>query len=410
MASPRVFKIIPTTQQYDWGKIGRDAKVAQFAEASQVPGFTVQERKPYAELWMGTHPSSPSKVRDTGEILSEHLARHQDLIGPSIITKFPDAKSGNLPFLFKVLSIAKALSIQSHPDKATAEQLHAESPHIYKDPNHKPEMALAITQFEALCGFRPLHEIAQNLHDTPELASLIPAPTLSLFYTSPDKSTLKDVFSAVMHSKPPCVRAAIDSITARYRRGDSQDADLAKLIIRLQSQFPYDIGILCPFLLNYLHLAPGDAIFLGAGEPHAYLSGEAIECMANSDNVIRAGLTPKLRDVPNLVAGLTYRSGEASEQTVPPADFGEGKQSELYDPPIEEFSVAWVRVLRQGVVKHREIDGPSIALVAEGAGRIVWSDDESLSVGLGDVVFIGANTPVSFEGHGLSLYRAFVEV
>ena len=188
MSTTAVFKIIPTTQSYDWGKLGLTSKVAQFASQSQIPGFKIDERSPYAEvssvsiifftagwypqqLWMGTHPTSPSLVLSSRKVLSEHLASHPELIGKSIVENF-DAGNGSLPFLFKVLSIQKALSIQTHPNKQTAEILHAQHPDIYKgmyfhryslfhsdfhrnpDPNHKPEMALAITPFQALCGFR----------------------------------------------------------------------------------------------------------------------------------------------------------------------------------------------------------------------------------------------------------------
>ncbi|KAF5341179.1 hypothetical protein D9611_006085 [Ephemerocybe angulata] len=432
-ASPRVFKVIPTIQQYDWGKVGREAKVAQFAEASQLPGFSVDEGAPYAELWMGTHSSSPSVVKDSGDLLSDHLREHQDLIGSQIIDKFEDAKNGNLPFLFKVLSIAKALSIQSHPDKETAKQLHAISPKIYKDPNHKPEMALALTDFEALCGFRPVNDIARNLRDTPELESIIPATILHDFYqletqdTPKEKVALKNLFAAVMTTPTEKVHSAVEAIVQRYQREQIPDEKLHSLILRLHSQFPHDIGILCPYLLNILHLKPGEAIFLGAGEPHAYISGEAIECMANSDNVIRAGLTPKLRDVPNLVLGLTYETGEGTRHHVSPDAFSteeqEGAQSLLYDPPIEEFSVLRLDIPKGTSAAQRAVAGPSLAIVTAGEGTLSWSQAEDdkrvqerreLRVGMGDVVFIGADTSLSFSSpgssSGLNVYRAFVEV
>ncbi|KAJ2926473.1 hypothetical protein H1R20_g10625, partial [Candolleomyces eurysporus] len=430
MATPKVFKVVPTTQQYDWGKLGRQAKVAQFAEASQVPGFAVDEEKPYAELWMGTHSSSPSRVKETGDLLSDYLQKNPDLIGSSIPAKFEDVKNGNLPFLFKVLSIAKALSIQSHPDKQTAEKLHAESPKIYKDPNHKPEMALALTDFEALCGFRPIQDIERNLRDTPELSALIPPTILEDFYNTaktatpnepPAKTALKNLFAAVMTAPTDQVHSAIESIIGRYEREAKEhpnptttDGGLRSLILRLQTQFPYDIGILCPYLLNILHLKPGEAIFLGAGEPHAYISGEAIECMANSDNVIRAGLTPKLRDVPNLVSGLTYVSAEGRRHYVSPAAFSAegGEYSLVYDPPIEEFSVVKVEVPAGAKATQRAVSGPSLAIVTDGKGVVSWSESGEVRLGAGDVVFIGADTPVSFssEGEGLMVYRAFVEV
>ncbi|KAG2012231.1 mannose-6-phosphate isomerase [Coprinopsis cinerea AmutBmut pab1-1] len=421
-----VFKIIPTIQQYDWGKRGNDAKVAQLAAASKIPGFEVEKDKPYAELWMGTHPSSPSKVKETGEVLSEYLARNQHLVGSSITSKFEDAGRGNLPFLFKILSIAKALSIQSHPDKETAKKLHEQSPQIYKDPNHKPEMTLALTDFEAMCGFRPLPDIARNLKETPELAALIPPSTLESFYavsskphSDESKAILKDLFSSLMTTPAEKFVPAIQSIVSRYNSSPESSpipATLRSLVLRLSSQFPDDIGILCPYILNHLYLKPGQAIFLGAGEPHAYVYGEALECMANSDNVIRAGLTPKLRDVPNLVAGLTYECGEVSRHEIQPATFEKDKASVLYDPPIEEFSVVKVDLKKGDEEKQRAVDGPSIAIVTSGGGKFEWSEDrggqKSLDVSLGDVVFIGAATPVSFSAtgeDGLTLYRALVE-
>ncbi|KAH6880985.1 mannose-6-phosphate isomerase [Coprinopsis sp. MPI-PUGE-AT-0042] len=374
--NPYILKIIPATQQYDWGKRGREAKVAQFAEASKLPGFTLEEEKPYAELWMGTHPSGPSRVKDTGESLSNYLQRNPHFMGDSILSKFEDAKKGNLPFLFKILSISKALSIQSHPDKETAKRLHAKSPDIYKDPNHKPEMVLALTPFQALRS-----------------------------------NALKDLFSTIMTLEEAKVRDTIDEIITRYTTEEAAQTDaqgrpnLPDLIERLQTQFPYDIGILCAYLLNYVHLSPGESIFLGAGEPHAYISGEAIECMANSDNVIRAGLTPKLRDVPNLVDGLTYESGKGDSAKVNPEEFGSGA-SRLYDPPIEEFSVVKVSLEKGAKEMQRAIDGPSIFIVTDGSGRVEWAEkgqSRVLELSEGDVAFAAAANAC------MALYRAFVE-
>ncbi|KAF9538535.1 mannose-6-phosphate isomerase [Agrocybe pediades] len=423
---PSVFKIIPTTQQYDWGRTGRSSKVAEFAEASQIPGFKVDESAPYAELWMGTHTKSPSHVRSSNQVLSEYLAKQPELLGGSIVQEF-DAGNGNLPFLFKVLSIEKALSIQSHPDKKTAEKLHAEQPDIYKDPNHKPEMALAITPFRALCGFRPLNEIAAYLNRTPEFRAMIPPTIVDEFLSlsdskTPDgpaeKAALKNLFSSLMTAEEKDIKEQVASLLKRYKAGethDGEDGDLVKLVLRLDSQFPGDIGVFCAYVLNYIHLNPGQAIFLGAGEPHAYISGECMECMANSDNVIRAGLTPKLRDIPNLVSGLTYTASVPTKHTVKPRAFKPASKassaSALYDPPIPEFSVVQVKLLEGKKEEHPPLGGPSIAIVTEGKGKVSWGD-ESLDVGLGEVFFIGAASGVTFKNEGegrLTIYRAYVE-
>ncbi|KXN90327.1 Mannose-6-phosphate isomerase [Leucoagaricus sp. SymC.cos] len=199
---------------------------------------------------------------------------------------------------------------------------------------------------------------------------------------------------------------------AKSSEGESQE--LVDLVLRLNSQFPGDIGVFCPFLLNYITLQPGEAIFLGAGEPHAYIYGECMECMANSDNVIRAGLTPKLRDVPNLVATLTYESSKASKHMVSPRPLGaDSKFSTLYDPPIPEFSVIKADILAGEIEKHPKLDGPSIVIVTEGRGSIQWTggEERDLELGVGEVFYVGAGTEISIRAGGTKcvVYRAFAE-
>ncbi|TBU23587.1 mannose-6-phosphate isomerase [Dichomitus squalens] len=422
-----VFKIIPTTQKYDWGKIGLSSKVAQYASAANLPGFTLDENAPYAELWMGTHHTSPSRLLDSPsqEKLSEYLAAHPELIGPSVTERFKGegAAEGNLPFLLKILAIEKALSIQTHPDKETARKLHAERPDVYKDANHKPEMALALTPFQALCGFLPLPRIADYLVDTPEFAALVPQAIREQFLqvaSTEDsaglkvKQALKDVFSAVMTADASLFQPELEKLVARYKSGGAKpsEKDVRDLVLRLDSQFPGDIGVFCAFLLNHLSLHPGEAIFLAAGEPHAYVSGDIVECMATSDNVIRAGLTPKLRDVPNLVAGLTYNAAHASKHLVEPRSFQASTHSTLYDPPIPEFSVLRAVVPSGETETHPPIDGPSIAIVTGGKGTVVWGSREQLNVSEGDVFFVGASHEIELVaagGDALVVHRAFVE-
>ena len=149
------------------------------------------------------------------------------------------------------------------------------------DPNHKPEMALAITPFQALCGFRPLFEIANFLNNTPELQALIPPSVVKNFIlvsgsnaTEPaEKAALKTLFASLMTANESIIHHQLDILVKRYRSQATQDNDIAQLVLKLNEQFPGDIGIFCPFILNYVQLEPGQAIFLGAGEPHAYISG-----------------------------------------------------------------------------------------------------------------------------------------
>lgn len=164
-------RLVCKAQNYAWGKVGRDSKVARLMESD---GIKVENEEPYAEYWFGTHPAAPSSVKGTNG--------SEDLLLSKWLQDFPQAlgrlqsvcgESGQLPFLFKVLSVNKALSIQAHPDKSLAEQLHAERPEVYKDDNHKPEMAVALTYFEAMCGFRPYGTIISLLNEYPEFAELV---------------------------------------------------------------------------------------------------------------------------------------------------------------------------------------------------------------------------------------------
>jgi len=375
---------------------------------------------------MGTHPSSPSRIFSSNETLSEYLAIHPELIG-DVINQF-ECSNGNLPFLFKILSIEKALSIQSHPDKLMAEKLHADHPGIYKDPNHKPEMALALTPFTGLCGFLPLDQIATHMLETPEFAALIPNAISQHFLSISSssgasdpyrKAALKDVFSALMTADEITVKDELSKLTRRFMKEDlnNSERDIKDLVLRLDNQFPGDIGVFCSFMLNYVRLNPGEAIFLGAGEPHAYVSGDIVECMANSDNVIRAGLTPKLRDIPNLISGLTYVASLPFKHVVQPVPFQMSSTSTLlYNPPVPEFSVLLVKVNPGKVEVHSGIAGPSIAIVVDGEGTVSWGiDQDLLQVSMGSVFFIAAGVEIKVVASdqlqdALVLFRAFVQV
>lgn len=243
---------------------------------------------------MGTHIKSPSGLPDTNETLRDVLAKHPELLG-GVSSAF-DTTNGNLPFLFKVLSINHALSIQIHPDKPTAEKLHREQPELYAgkysfipylptvrsfpwpDPNHKPELALALTPFHALCGFLPISDIRAYLSAVPELSSLIPSNVAMDFRTatlSQEKAALRALFSAVMTASADRLKTELDKLITRYNKGPLSQVEnrIRDLVLTVHSQFPGDVGVFCVFFLNYVILQPGEAIFLGAGEPHAYVFG-----------------------------------------------------------------------------------------------------------------------------------------
>ncbi|KIJ41488.1 hypothetical protein M422DRAFT_255393 [Sphaerobolus stellatus SS14] len=413
----KVFSIVGGVQSYDWGKIGSKSKAAQFASKGGIPNFTIDNFKPYAELWMGTHPTVPSHLASTNETLSSYIASSpESLIGPNVLNAFPSAQKGNLPFLFKILAIGKALSIQAHPHKELAEKLHAERPDLYKDPNHKPEMAIALTPFTALCGFRPPPQIATFLSVVPEFASLIPPTILTSFQavsslppSNPElKAALRDVFAALMTAPAEEVKNRLSMLVGRYKSGGwvEEEEDVKDWAVKLDEQFPSDIGVFCVYVLNIVKLKPGEAIFLGAGEPHAYLEGDIVETMATSDNVLRAGLTPKVRDVPNLVSSLTYTAADPSHHIVYPTASPKSPNTLIYDPPIPEFVVSKTNLGGGDTDALESVEGPSIAIVTGGSAKI-----GELDVAEGSVVFVGAGEEVAVQAGnaGLEVFRAFVE-
>lgn len=242
----------------------------------------------HIQLWMGTHPSNPSKDLTTSRSLLELVQENQMLLSPSIAKKFEQ----RLPFLFKVLSINKALSIQAHPNKQLAEKLHSKDPKNYPDDNHKPEMTIAITPFEGLCGFRPLEEIKHFLNTVPSLRELVGDEESQAFEESIEghgaseegkKKALRHAFTSLMESTPEEIESAAKQLIKQAKDeggkfagggGESNDGkELADLMVRLNGQFPSDIGLFVTFFLNYVQLQPGEAMFLKADDIHAYLSG-----------------------------------------------------------------------------------------------------------------------------------------
>jgi len=386
-------------QSYAWGRQGSDSSAAIFCQGGN-SDFNIDEAKPYAELWMGTHKNGPAQLGiGENQALSEYLKAHPETYGDVA----PYEGGGGLPFLYKVLSIRTALSIQSHPDKQLAEQLHAERPEVYKDDNHKPEMAVALTAFEAMCGFRSIEEIAGNLTKYPELAGCISPQARAGIDSTPssDQAAVKTALQAFLQSFMSCdaelAGNQLQTLLSRLAASgatEAEDAYIEGLVARLAGQYPGDPGAMAPFFLNVLRLEPGDAFFMGANEPHAYLSGEILECMACSDNVVRAGLTPKLKDVPVLVNSLTYRSGAPDVMRPVVQQPAEGVELRRYKPEaVQDFQVDTVRAAPDSQCPLSDSRGPRLLLVMDGDGEAVLGEVKH-PLTKGSVLFIAAgNAP-----------------
>lgn len=297
MAPEPVYKLRCSCNQYPWGKQGKQSLSAQLC--AKTPGwddpsggtkpatdFKIDDGKMYSEMWMGTYPVLPSYVADSGEDLQDVLDRHpQELIGDQTLKKFGHSK---LPYLPKVLSISKALPLQIHPNKEKSAELHRKDPNSFTDPNHKPEIALALGPFEAFCGFKPLADIGKLMELEP-LQKYLPQSKPSSF----DDKALKHVVHSMLTDSDANVKKAVQSLKSQPAEKFGQDTHIQKLIPRLEDQYDEtDPGILVALItMNYLTLDTGDSIYIPADGIHAYLSGDIIECMARSNNVLNTGKT-----------------------------------------------------------------------------------------------------------------------
>lgn len=312
-------------------------------------------------------------------------------------------------------------------------------------------MTIAITPFEGLCGFRPLAEIAHFLKAVAPLRQLVGEDAASQFestikdqedsedpaVTQKNKDVLRAAFTSLMQSSPESIEAASKELIAAAQdspdsfgtspsmpdTNPSNPAELAAIITRLNGQFPNDIGLFVFFFLNFVTLSPGEAMFLKADDIHAYISGDIIECMASSDNVVRAGFTPKFRDVSTLTDMLTYSYAPIEEQKLEPADYpyvilnvpaySSGSTSLLYDPPIEEFSVVKTELKRVGAKATFDgLAGPSIVICTGGTGKItVGHKTEEIKEGY--VYFVGATAECIIESTDegdFTTFKAFCDL
>ncbi|CAL8136707.1 unnamed protein product [Prunus armeniaca] len=410
-----------SVQNYDWGKRGTDSLVARLSALNS--SSEIDPEKPYAEIWMGTHESGPSFLIQNGDenngflsIGSESLSlkdwvlENPKVLGEKVVQKW----GSDLPFLFKVLSVAKALSIQAHPDKELAKVLHKFMPNLYKDANHKPEMALAVTHFEALCGFISLEELKVVLDNVPEIEELVGSEDANKVFDITDRddenkvtSVLRSIFTHLMSASKEMITTIITKMKNRLRI-ESQARLLTEkeqLVLQLERQYPADVGVISAFFLNHVNLKPGEALYIGANEPHAYIFGECIECMATSDNVVRAGLTPKHMDVNTLCSMLTYKQGYPKILQ----GVALGPYVTRYLPPFDEFEVDCCQLPQGESTEFPAVPGPSIFLVTFGEGIIYASDLKGDIITEGDVLFAPANTQISITSASqLQIYRAGV--
>ena len=272
------FPLVCHSQPYDWGQSGSDSLVYQL---SQKAGLIKEENstKPYAELWMGDHPSLPSFIKlPNGEqaSLRDSIAENPEKFLGKAYSRFGKKR---LPFLFKVLSVKKTLSLQIHPNKEIAKELNQRYPEIYKDDNHKPEISIALSEFEALCNFRPYEEIVGVFEEIEIFREILSKEVIDKFLTcilEERKNSLQEILKEFFQKDPTEIKEIIINLvdqTAAKQEKTPRD----HLVLKLHKQFPFDIGVLLSFLFNYVVIQPGEAFVMDPCEPHAYIRGNCLE-------------------------------------------------------------------------------------------------------------------------------------
>ncbi|XP_061780830.1 mannose-6-phosphate isomerase [Nerophis lumbriciformis] len=350
---------------------------------------------------MGAHPKGDSQIKDNRipqTTLGQWIAHFPACLG----SKVKDSFQGQLPFLLKVLSVNTALSIQAHPNRELAAHLHSQFPEHYPDDNHKPEMAIALTHFQGLCGFRPVQEILGFLKAVSEFHALVgneAAEELRRGVGDADrtKRALKKCFTRMMNCEKKVfvdqLNMLVKRVTEEGAAGKDTSSSNGELLLRLHSQYPGDIGCFSIYFLNHVVLDPNQALFLGANEPHAYLYGDCIECMACSDNTVRAGLTPKYLDVNTLCEMLTYIPAPSAAKMFPAVPDNSDPCVNVYDPPVPDFTVMRIQVpaaMKQYTVAP--VDSASVLLVIAGDATATSAAALSdLTLRRGTVLFVSAN-------------------
>ncbi len=407
--SPYPVVLKPGVRQYAWGE-------TEFIPA--LLGIANPDGQPFAELWMGAHGGLPSRAAlADGDVALDALLEEA---GERILGRDVAARFGRLPYLFKVLAAARPLSIQVHPSKRQAEEGFARendagippgaAHRTYRDDNHKPELILAVTEFHALRGFRPLDEIAGIPDEAPELRRCFER-------FDPSSEGLKELFVSLMSLPRERLDGVLTPLIERLRAENAErpfdEGDRRCWVLRADEEYSRDghrdRGLFAVYLLNFVRLQPGEAAYLPAGILHAYLRGVGIELMASSDNVLRCGLTPKHIDVPELVKLVRFEGGRLPSTEATPLP---GGREWAYRTPAAEFELRRVEVAPDATYRGRAEHSAEILLVLEldaSRGVTVISRGPPLRLRRGGVCLIPHGVSYTLEATGPTmLYKAVV--
>jgi mannose-6-phosphate isomerase len=363
-------------------------------------GHPVPAERPHAELWIGAHPDEPSMLADGRPLDLAIDADPEALLGAPVVARF----GARLPFLMKVLAAETPLSLQAHPTteqaragfaaEETAGIPHGDPARTFKDPFHKPELLLALTPFEALCGFRPVEE---SLHCLAKLQVPELKPTIAALARGGLRAVIPQLLGLSSKRRTALVSAVAGAAGRFVAAHDPEFINTYRWASTLAVTYPGDAGVVISLMCNHLTLEPGEAIFLPAGNLHAYLCGAGVEVMASSDNVLRGGLTAKHVDLAALIEVLDFTDGR-----VPILHPVLGPGGLRYPVPVEDFDLTRCELDAQAGVLTTL--GPQLLLCTEGTAVLASADGE-LTLKKGESAFVPAGAPVNVRGPAV-LYRA----
>ncbi|MCP4579334.1 MAG: mannose-6-phosphate isomerase, class I [Deltaproteobacteria bacterium] len=388
-------------QKYAWGSGTALQSLLDWPEPWQEPA---------AELWMGTHPKAPSKVEVDGDwrSLADVIAADPvSVLGADAAERF----SSRLPFLFKVLAADRPLSIQVHPDTAQAREgfkrenrsnIPLDAPNRnYKDACHKPECLCAVTRFEAMKGFRSPEDILKLMDRV-----FVETPIKELYplRKAPNPLGLKRFFTALLLMDVKRKARVVNEAVQGAQRFAGENPAFYWLL-ELNREYPGDAGVLSPLFLNLVDLSPGEAIYVPAGELHAYLSGVGMEIMASSDNVLRGGLTPKHMDIPELLNLVNFTSNPVQKQR-PRAD---ANFERIYETPADEFQLSKIVLNGHERFTGRKERSVEILICMAGEGLIEELDGgQVLPLKKGMSIIVPSAVPGYAVSGNITLYKGGV--
>ena len=402
-----IYQIEFQIREDPWGMLGKNSTIGQLLLSKTDPRL----EKKIGEAWAGAHSQRPAQIKGSKKNLLEIIKDDPvATLGHAVLTKF----GANLPFLLKILTIASPLSIQVHPNLLKSEALSVSQPEKYRDQTHKPEIGVAITETKLLLGFRPFSEMLGFIKSYPPAERFFQGALLTLAGSSKldEEAKIKILYTRLLSAEEHEIRVLNFEISAIFEEKNNLTAE-EKIFVKINHSFPVDCGVFQVFILNLVMLNSNEGIFIPPDVPHAYLSGEIVECMATSDFVIRAGLTIKEKDIQSLLSVVDYKPFLV-EKIIPlgavrSAATDNSSDFVVYQTPTTEFKLECFSgaTNREFEIKESPVIYFCLKGQAEISDMLPSADNKTVKLKSGDVLYL---SPESSKRHHAILKGHFYRI